>query len=218
MPRTFGPDSVVSYEAGVKTDVFQDMLSFDVDAFYVDWYNIQLIADIDNTGVDINGGRARSEGVEAQGVYTPIEGLTFTANGAYTDARLTTNTNFLLGGKAGNCLPFTPDWAATLDGVYNWSINGDVRAFVGATWSYIGDRVSSFSGTIGQVALPSYNTWDLRAGVNVRRNWTVEVFAKNLGDARGISSLSGNLSAVSSGESVAIIQPRTIGVTLTARY
>jgi outer membrane receptor protein involved in Fe transport len=218
VPRTFGPDSVVSYEAGVKTDVFQDMLSFDVDAFYVDWYNIQLIADIDNTGVDINGGRARSEGVEAQGVYTPIEGLTFTANGAYTDARLTTNTNFLLGGKAGNRLPFTPDWAATLDGVYNWSINGDVRAFVGATWSYIGDRVSSFSGTIGQVALPSYNTWDLRAGVNVRRNWTVEVFAKNLGDARGISSLSGNLSAVSSGESVAIIQPRTIGVTLTARY
>jgi iron complex outermembrane receptor protein len=218
VPRTFGPDSVVSYEAGVKTDVFQDMLSFDVDAFYVDWYNIQLIADIDNTGVDINGGRARSEGVEAQGVYTPIEGLTFTANGAYTDARLTTNTNFLLGGKAGNRLPFTPDWAATLDGVYNWSINGDVRAFVGATWSYIGDRVSSFSGTIGQVALPGYNTWDLRAGVNVRRNWTVEVFAKNLGDARGISSLSGNLSAVSSGESVAIIQPRTIGVTLTARY
>jgi iron complex outermembrane receptor protein len=230
VPRTFGPDSVVSYEVGAKADLFQDTLSFDVDAYYIDWYNIQLIADIDNTGVDVNGGRARSEGIEAQGTYTPIEGLTFTANAAYTDARLTTKTNALLGGKAGDRLPFTPDWAAALDGVYNWSINDDVKAFVGATWSYVGGRVSSFSGTIGQVPLPSYNTWDVRAGVNVRRNWTVEVFAKNVGDVRGISSFGGNDSIDGGsnaflffvkgvgGADVAIIQPRTIGVTLTARY
>jgi iron complex outermembrane recepter protein len=230
VPRTFGPDSVVSYEIGAKADVFQDTLSFDVDAYYIDWYNIQLVADIDNTGVDVNGGRARSEGVEAQGTYTPIQGLTFSANIAYTDARLTTNTNALLGGKVGDRLPFTPDWAAALDGVYNWSINDDVKAFVGATWSYIGDRVSSFSGTIGQVPLPSYNTWDLRAGLNIRRNWTLEVFAKNVGDVRGISSFGGNDSIDGGsnefnflvegigGADVTIIQPRTIGVTLTARY
>jgi outer membrane receptor protein involved in Fe transport len=75
------------------------------------------------------------------------------------------------------------------------------------------------------VPLPSYNTFDLRAGVNVKRNWTIEVFAKNIGDVRGISSLGGNLSVVGGGtstaapgESVTIIQPRTVGVTVTARY
>ena len=85
--------------------------------------------------------------------------------------------------------------------------------------------MSGFNATIGQVALPSYNTWDLRAGVNVRRNWTIQVFAKNLGDERGISSFGGNLSAngggsntAISGQSVVIIQPRTVGITLTARY
>ena len=225
VPRTFGPDSVVSYEAGVKAAAFEHKLSFDVDAFYIDWRDIQLIADIDNTGVDVNGGRARSEGVEAQATFTPIEGLVFSGNAAYTDARLTTNTNPLLGGKSGDRLPFTPDWAGSLDGAYNWSINGDMQGFVGATWSYVGNRVSSFNATIGQVPLPSYNTWDLRAGVNVRRNWTIEVFAKNLGDERGISSFGGNLSANGGGasigvpgESVAIIQPRTVGITLTARY
>jgi len=225
VPRTFNPDSVISYEAGVKADAFEHKLSFDADAFYIDWYDIQLIADIDNTGVDVNGGRARSEGVEAQATFTPIDGLVFSGNAAYTDARLTTNTNALLGGKAGDRLPFTPDWAGALDGAYNWTISGDIRAFAGVTWSYIGNRVSSFSPTIGQVPLPSYNTWDLRAGVNVRRNWTIEVFAKNVGDARGISSLGENLSANGGGsssaipgESVTIIQPRTVGVTLTARY
>ena len=61
--------------------------------------------------------------------------------------------------------------------------------------------------------------------MNVRRNWTIEVFAKNVGDARGISSLGENLSvngggssSAIPGESVTIIQPRTVGVTLTARY
>lgn len=218
VPRTFGPDTVVSYEAGVKADVFQHMLSFDVDAFYIDWRDIQLIADIDNTGVNVNGGTARSEGIEAQGSFTPIEGLVFTANAAYTDARLTSPTPALLGGKSGDRLPFTPDWAASVDGAYSWSVNGDVRAFVGATWSYVGNRVSAFSPSIGQIPLPSYNTFDLRAGVTVRRNWSVEVFAKNIGDERGISSLDANLSAASTGESVTVVQPRTIGVTLTARY
>ena len=90
VPRTFGPDSVVSYEAGVKATVLEHRLSFDLDAFYIDWRDIQtLIADIDNTGVNVNGGRARSEGVEAQASYTPIDGLVFTGNAAYTDARLT---------------------------------------------------------------------------------------------------------------------------------
>jgi iron complex outermembrane receptor protein len=218
VPRTFGPDTVVSYEVGAKAYLFDHMLSIDADAFHIDWRDIQLIAVVAMNGVNVNGGTARSDGFEAQGVLTPIPGLTFSANVAYIDAVLTSNTNPLLGGKSGDPLPYTPQWSGTLDGVYNWSVTGDVDAFVGATWAYVGDRKSGFSGTIGQVALPSYNTWDLRAGVNVRKNWTVEVFAKNVGDVRGISALGPNLSVVSTGESVTLIQPRTVGVTLTARY
>ena len=218
MPHTFGPDTDLSYEAGVKAELLDHTLSIDADVFHIDWNNIQLIAVIANTGVDVNGGHARSDGLEAQGVWTPIAGLTLSANGAYIDAHLTTKTNAFLGGNAGDPLPFTPKWSGTLDGLYAWPINGDIDAFVGATWSYVGDRKSSFSGTIGQVALPNYNTWDLRAGVNVRRMWTLEVFGKNLGDARGISSLGGALSAAYVGQSVSVIQPRTVGVTLTARY
>lgn len=225
VPRSFGPDSVTSYEIGLKQDLLDHTLSFDIDAFHIDWNNIQLIADVDNTGVNINGGKAQSDGVEGQAVYTPIAGLTFSANAAYTDARLTEPTPKLLNGQTGDPLPYAPKWSATLDGVYNWPLTGDVTAFVGATWSYVGDRKSQFSDTIGQVLLPSYNTFDLRAGVNVKRNWTLEVFAKNIGDVRGISSLGGNLSVAGGGtstaipgESVTIIQPRTVGVTVTARY
>jgi iron complex outermembrane receptor protein len=218
VPRTFGPDTVTSYEVGAKAELFDHMLSFDADAFHIDWRDIQLLAVVAHNGVNVNGGTARSDGLEAQGILTPIAGLTFSANVAYIDARLTSNTNALLGGKSGDPLPFAPKWSGTIDGVYTWSINTDIDAFVGATWAYVGDRKSDFSGTIGQVSVPSYNTWDLRAGVNCRKMWTVEVFAKNVGDVRGISSLGPNISAISTGESVTIIQPRTVGVTLTARY
>jgi iron complex outermembrane receptor protein len=229
-PLTFGPDTVVSYEAGVKADVLEHTLSFDIDAYHLDWNNIQLLIEVDNTGVDSNGGRASSDGFEGEATWTPIPGLTFSANAAYTDARLTQNTNpVTVGAKSGSRLPYSPDWAGTLDGAYTWPINDEIKAFVGATWAYVGDRESQFSPAIGQVELPSYNTWDLRAGLNFRANWTVEVFAKNVGDARGISSLNGSLSALGggsiplflqgiTGSSVTVIQPRTVGFTLTARY
>ena len=190
-PLSFGPDTDVSYEVGVKQDLLDHTFSFDIDAFFIDWNHIQLLEIIDATGVDANGGRAQSDGIEGQAVYRPITGLTFSANATYTDARLTSNAP-AVGGASGDPLPYAPELAGTLDGVYNWPLTGEVTAFVGATWSYVGIRDSSFNTTFGQVKLPAYSTFDLRAGVNVKRNWTVEVFAKNIGDARGISSLGDN--------------------------
>jgi outer membrane receptor protein involved in Fe transport len=226
VPRTFGPDTVTSYELGLKQQLLEHRLSFEIDAFHIDWNNIQLIADIANNGVDVNGGKAQSDGVEGQVAYSPIAGLTFSGNAAYTDARLTEDTNALLGGKSGDPLPYAPRWAGTMDAVYNWSFTDDVTAFVGATWSYVGDRKSLFSGTVGQIPVPSYNTFDLRLGAHLRSHWTVELFAKNVADVRGINSIGGNESVVGGGspftgipgESVTIIQPRTVGVTVTARY
>ncbi len=223
VPRSFGPSTVISWEAGVKADAFDHTLSFDVDAFLIDWRDIQLLAEVANTGVNVNGGTARSDGIEAQAVWIPLPGLTLSGNGAYTNARLTQNTGPLVGGRDGDPLPFTPQWSSTLDVAYNWTVNGDMNAFVGATWSYIGDRKSLFSPSIGQIELPNYNTWDARAGLDIRHRWRVELWARNIGDERGISSLGGNLSAagggvVGPGESVTIIRPRTIGITLTARY
>ncbi len=64
VPRTFGPDTTTNYEVGVKTETDDHLLSLEAAAFIIDWKNIQLLAQIDDLGVNANGGAARSKGIE----------------------------------------------------------------------------------------------------------------------------------------------------------
>jgi outer membrane receptor protein involved in Fe transport len=226
VPLTYKPATVYDYEAGIKTDLFDHHLSLDVSGYYIDWVDIQLLTIVDMTGVDGNGGSARSDGFEGTAAWVPFTGFTLTANGAYTDAILTSNTSPIVGGKSGDSLPFSPKWSSSLDAAYTWPISSTIDGFIGGTWAYIGQRESLFSATIGQVALAAYNTFDLRAGVNVQK-WRLEVWAKNIGDARGVTNLGENGSVNGGtpipfvgvfGESINLIQPRTVGVTATARF
>ena len=61
-------------------------------------------------------------------------------------------------------------------------------------------------------------TYDLRAGVT-HDMWDLELYAKNLGNSRGITSLrSLAFDSVSNPYAASIIQPRTVGITLSMQY
>ena len=64
--------------------------------------------------------------------------------------------------------------------------------------------------------LPSYNTVNLRAGLENGR-WTFELYGKNVGDTRGITYYT-NSATPNYGGAVAYTQPRTIGALVTARF
>jgi outer membrane receptor protein involved in Fe transport len=216
-PRTYGPDSTVNYEAGVKTSLFEGRLSLDVAGFLIDWKNIQLIEVVDMFGVNGNGGTARSDGVEWDATLVPIKGLTFSLTGAYTDAVLTSDAP-AVGGVSGDRLPWTPRLSVTLDGEYDWPVFDGATAFVGGTWSYIGDRTSDFMlATPPFLTAPSYDTVNLRGGLDYRR-WRIEVYAKNVGDTRGIINLSTAGAVFDGGRTATIVQPRTVGVALSAKF
>jgi outer membrane receptor protein involved in Fe transport len=97
---------------------------------------------------------------------------------------------------------------------------GDVTPFVGLSWRYVGERKSGFEAgvTPNQFTLPSYNTLDLRAGVDWN-DWTVELYGKNLGNADGITvfSSTGNSAASGSAGSAALIAPREFGITVRGK-
>ena len=48
----------------MKTETNDHLLSLEAAAFLIDWKNIQLLAQIDKLGVNVNGGAARSKGIE----------------------------------------------------------------------------------------------------------------------------------------------------------
>ncbi|MEO8926980.1 MAG: TonB-dependent receptor [Caulobacteraceae bacterium] len=214
-PRTYTKDTTVSYEAGVKSSLFDGRLTVDVAAFLTEWNNVQLLEIVNNFAVNGNGGKARSDGVEWDATLVPVRGLTLNLSGAYTDAKLTSDAP-AVGGVSGDRLPWIPKLSTTLDGEYDFKAFGETTAFVGATYSYVGGRRSDFSPS-GIVTAPSYETVGVRAGLDYRR-WRLDLYLKNFADRRGIVNLGGAGGVPGGGRGAVIIQPRTAGVALSARF
>jgi iron complex outermembrane recepter protein len=219
VPREYGADKTVNVEVGIRSTQLDGLLSMDVAAFHVDWKDIQVFEIVDNTGINGNGGKARSQGLEWTLGYVPVHGLTLTWTGAYTDAKLTSPAP-AVNANSGDPLPYAPKWGTSLDGEYDWAAFASYKAFVGARWSYVGARSTDFASSAaaipGQVALPSYNTVDARVGLEDAR-YRVTVYGKNLGDSRGITSYVSSGAPGLAGE-LTVSQPRTIGVTLSAKF
>jgi outer membrane receptor protein involved in Fe transport len=219
VPREYGADKTTNVELGIRSTQLDGLLSIDVAAFHVDWKDIQLFEVVDNTGINGNGGKARSQGLEWTVAYVPAHGLTLTSTGAYTDANLTSPAP-AVNGNSGDPLPYAPKWGTSLDGEYNWDAFASYKGFVGSTWSFVGSRSTDFASSAaaipGQLALPSYQTIDARIGFESDR-YRVTLFGKNLADSRGITSYVSSGAPGLAGE-LTVIQPRTVGVTLSAKF
>ncbi|HKS56642.1 MAG TPA: TonB-dependent receptor [Steroidobacteraceae bacterium] len=220
-PATYKSDSLTSYEAGLKGSWLDRALSLDFAAYYLDWEDIQLFANINDTGVNANGGTAVSKGLEFTLATAPAEGLTVSLNGAYTDAYLTKPTDPVVGGLNGDRLPFVPKLSLNLDVDYQWPVFGTSNAYVGASARSLRDQVAAFdqrNPNGSQLEVPDYEVIDVRAGLLLDR-WTIELYCKNVGDEIGRTSLAGDPGtfpddAYASG----VIRPRTIGLSATVGF
>ncbi len=88
--RQFNEEEVTSYELGVKTDLFDRMLRFNVAGFYNKLKNAQLtLLSCPQYGgpgpcaLPQNAGDATIKGVEFEAFLKPVEGLTFDAAASY---------------------------------------------------------------------------------------------------------------------------------------
>lgn len=220
---TYDSDSLISYEVGIKAETENRSFSIDIAAFHIDWKDIQLFALVDDFGINANGGRAKSDGVEFTATMRPTSGFVVSLNGAYTDAKLKDDTDLLLvGGRRGDQLPYTPKIAVSANADYEWGAGSDARPYVGASLRFLGDQSGpyspEFSSLTGrQFRIPSYAVADLRAGVEFGR-FSVEAYAKNVTNSEGKTSVVGEgnfpLGAVGTG----VIRPRSVGVTLGAGF
>ena len=187
-------------------------------------------------GVNANGKRARSQGFEATLTAKPVTGLTVVGNTAYTDAKLLDDTLplagglNLVGGLAGDRLPYTPQWTANVSADYDLKLGDTTSAYVGATLRLMGDQQGGFNTAYRtafnrRVDIDSYTVIDVRAGLDFG-NFNLSVYARNLTNSYGVVSAEGFPFAVPAalgGTGVqtlnaATIRPRTLGATLGVRF
>jgi iron complex outermembrane receptor protein len=219
VPATFRSSTTTNYEVGVKGSAAEGRFSYDFDVFDVEWQHIQLNQIVDNFQSVTNGGAARSDGVEGGVGFIPVQGLTLSLNGAYTNARLTQNTPASFGGLAGDRLPLSPYFAGTTAISYERPLWTDVSGFAGLEWHYNGGRLSEFEMGLPRQELPAYSLVDLHAGLSFH-HFTLTAYVKNVGDVQAISSV-GQESLPLQGEralTASILPPRTIGLTLGAQF
>jgi iron complex outermembrane recepter protein len=215
-PVEYRPDKTENYEIGVKGSVLAGTLSFDASVYYIDWQDVQLRAQIQNRfSYLLNGGRARSQGVELSLSTRPIAGFGISAAVAYNDAELAEDlplTSTLMA-RAGDRLPNSARLSGNLAVDQEFPIGNAVTGHVGASCSYVGNRLSLFTTSFATPRFdsPSYTQIDLRAGASFD-SWALNLFVNNVADKRGV--LAGTLVP----STVTYIQPRTAGLSIEKTF
>lgn len=86
--QTFDPEQANQYEAGVKTDIWKNRLSFTASYYNITVSN-KLMQDPDNVNNTIQGAEVLSRGVEFSLIANPVKGLNIVAGYSYNDAEVT---------------------------------------------------------------------------------------------------------------------------------
>ena len=221
VPPEYHSDSIRDYEIGTKGSVFDHTLSFDLSLYYIDWKKIQIQLDIPNTyvGYLANGGSAKSEGAELSLEWRPLRGLSVAAWGSYDDAVLTQNlpsAALFTYGLTGFRLPFTSKVTGSFSMRQEFPLVDTLNGFVGATTTFVGDRLGNFStfSTVPRDFYPSYWKTDLLGGATWGP-WTANLYANNVANRRG---LIGGGSSYFPTNAYLYIQPRTVGLSLRRTF
>ncbi|WP_240345146.1 TonB-dependent receptor domain-containing protein [Novosphingobium sp. THN1] len=92
--NVFKPETIVSYEAGLKGEWFDRRLRTNLAVFHVDYRNLQIsqfIAGSEGATANIvNAGKVAYRGVEAEITAVPVRGLTLDGSIGYTDPKYKT--------------------------------------------------------------------------------------------------------------------------------
>jgi len=219
LPLEFKPDKVQSYELGFKGDVAEHLFSYDASVYYINWREIQLLFIDPNSGFGFisNGSRAKSQGAELSVETRPLQGLDVSAWVAFNDAKLTEPfpPGSQLAGAQGDRLPFGSRFSGSLSIKQEFPLVADVTGSVGATVTYVGERVGNFTASQVRQNYPAYARTDLNAGVKYT-DWTAIVYANNVTDRRGV--LYGGVGTLPNSAAFEIIAPRTIGFNVMRKF
>jgi iron complex outermembrane recepter protein len=213
VPPSVKADTVTNYEIGLKSLLAERRLQVDVDAFYIDWQKIQVGATNGVVGYLVNGGTAKSEGVEFAAEYTPLQGLRLGFNTAYTEAILTEDIPSI-GGLSGDTLPYVPRWSGALTADYSIPLQNKWTASVGGGFRYTGARETEVTHSPEAFALNSYGVLDLNASIS-NEHWTGRLFVKNATNRMVYENeapiLNAATDAITQLRGIPL-QPRTLGV------
>ncbi|MBY0563157.1 MAG: TonB-dependent receptor [Hyphomonadaceae bacterium] len=220
--QSFGPESLWSYEAGLKFDSSDRRLRLNLATFFNQYDDIQISSvGADTTGnlilITENAGQAEAAGVEAELTAIPVDGLNLSASLGYIQAEytelnpgatVTLDTHFMK----------TPEWTASAAASYTFPLSGNMGDLtVRGDWSYRSRVYNDPQNTpiLSQGALSLFNGRIAWTDANERIE--LALFGTNLTDERYI------VAGISAADSFGTVEgnfgrPREWGLSLRYTY
>ncbi len=207
VPRTYGPDSIWSVEAGTKQRLFNDRLAIDFSVYHTNWDNIQLSEQIAGCGFGaiLNLGSAETQGFDLNLQSRIGDHIKFDMAVGYTDGYFTKNAyvgkpvdqavakgDKISGLSAG---PAIPPWTITASLEYDFTL-ADHDAYGRIEDTYHSKNSGPFSqqNPANTVVYdpevpdePANNIINIRAGVLIH-GADVSLFVDNLANAHPMMS------------------------------
>jgi iron complex outermembrane receptor protein len=232
---TADSETVLTWEAGAKSELFDQRLRLNGNVFYYELKGQQLtiVGGIDNTVALFNAGKGEGYGFEIDAEAAPTDNLLLTAGLSYNkteikddlllapgcgapctilDPPVFDGTGNLLGYNiSGNRFPNAPEWIANVTARYSVPFrSGEVYAFT--DWAYKGE-VNFFLYDSLEFGEDGYWEGGLRVGYLSPRGYDASIFVRNLTDEARLEGAIdfNNLTGF-------VNEPRTYGVQLRWQF
>jgi len=223
------PEKVRNWEAGLKSELFDHRLVFNLAAFWTELSGLQanIVPTNGNRSYLANVGDVRSRGIEAEANLQVTREFSLNTNGAYNNAEYTSYPNAPCPvGVTGVCdltgrpLWQAPKWTASAIADYHADIGKGRGAYAVGQFSYR-------SATYGAAddgpysRIPGYTLTNLRGGVTLKDGkydlsvWVNNVFDKRYYQNLTTSSIVGAAAFAYAGQ---LGTPRTWGSTLRVLF
>jgi iron complex outermembrane receptor protein len=189
------PETVNSYEAGLKNSLLNGRLVLNLTAFTARYKNFQANNPDSVAGVVVtrftNAGTVSTKGAELDLYYQPMRDFTLSGGVAYTDAHVVAfkAAPGALASQivpAGTTLGYAPKWKGSLSADYRARDVGPVDLFVGASMSAQTKQLSQFSPdpVVRQITtIGGYAIANASLGIgNHDDQWRVTFLVRNLFD------------------------------------
>ncbi|WP_338467849.1 TonB-dependent receptor [Novosphingobium sp. ZN18A2] len=201
----YGPENATSYEVGIKSTLFNNSLRLNVTAFRVDVDNFQVsIFDGATAFLVVNAAKARSQGIEFDTSWVPVDGLTINASGSILDAKWTSFPDApcwvspaspIRGGciglgtptahrdATGDRLTYAPEFAGNLSVNYETPITDSLKVSVMGNLSHSSSFFNAGNGDPIYGMQGAFDKIDARLALaNIDDKWEIAVLGKNLTD------------------------------------
>tara|TARA_R110002072_G_scaffold120994_2_gene254424 strand:- start:107 stop:2413 length:2307 start_codon:yes stop_codon:yes gene_type:complete len=198
------PETLTSYEIGLKTQLLDRRLQLNGAVFYDDYKDQQFLVNRPSSQdasdalalVVANAADSTISGVELEFTALPMENLTITGGASWLNAEYNSFDSFNpatgeLEDLSDREFQNVPDWTASLAAIYNWDLNdgSTVRLRADAYYKgeiyYSNDYACSCFDRLNTDGFTTYN-----AGITfitADGKWELGVFGRNLSDKREIN-------------------------------